>query len=388
MDSKLLLVKAITLLYRESQLEEGSDGSADLVRQIVETIKTPENVIEGDRTRDVIVGLKETALWMSSNPPNYDYDKNILLQRIRVNTGYETNLYDAFADGLYDVDTDEEIKKICLDYRDVLRSYINHTHIQESIKKASQKILFNEETIDWKTFVQNHIAELEPYANLSLEGQKDSMDSVDLSNIKNLTKMFERSVKEVSNEGTMKTGWQGLNRMTGEHNGGRRGEFWLIGALQHNFKSGIILSLFKQTALYNTPTLTDPTKKPLLIHLSFENNMTDNLIWLYVNLMENETGEECDVNKIELTTEEMAVYVRKRMMENGWHVKMFRENPSEYGFHDLFDMVNKLESQGYEVHMIACDYANMMTKRGCVSTGPSGDDIRDLFRRIRNFTTP
>lgn len=389
MDPKLLLVKAITLLYRESQLEISSDGSADLVKQVIETIKIPENVMEGDRSRDVIIGLRETAMWMASNPQYYDYDRNILLQRIRVNTGYETGLYEAFEAGLYEVETDEEIKKICLDYRDALRGHLNKDRVKEVVRKASQKVMFNEQNIDWKNFVGEMIAELEPYSSASAHSSEQvSMDAIDFDDASAMAKMFERAADEVSNEGTIKFGWQGLNDMTGEHQGGRRGEFWVVQALQHNFKTGFTLSLFKQAALYNKPNMRDPSKKPMLVHLSLENNLTDNLIWLYVNLKENETGEAVDVNDKSRSREEMAEYVREKMMVNGYHIKMLRENPSEYSFHDFFDAINNLEVQGYEIHMVVCDYLNMMSKKGCVSSGPSGDDIRDLFRRIRNFCSP
>jgi hypothetical protein len=44
----------------------------------------------------------------------------------------------------------------------------------------------------------------------------------------------------------------------------------------------------------------------------------------------------------------------------------------------------KLEASGYEIHLIFIDYLNMMSKLGC-QQGPAGTDIRDLFRRARNF---
>lgn len=42
--------------------------------------------------------------------------------------------------------------------------------------------------------------------------------------------------------------------------GFRRGEFWLIPALQHKFKTGFSLSIFSQIALYNKPYLFDKNK--------------------------------------------------------------------------------------------------------------------------------
>ncbi len=42
MDKKLLLVKAVTLLYRESQLPNSTDNSAALVKSITDGIELPE----------------------------------------------------------------------------------------------------------------------------------------------------------------------------------------------------------------------------------------------------------------------------------------------------------------------------------------------------------
>lgn len=386
MDSRLLLVKAITLLFRESQIYVAGDNSSDLVKEIVDSIRIPETTMEGDKTREVIVALRATALWMAGNPPHYDYDKNMLLQRIRVNVGYDTGLYDAFEAGLHEVETDEEVKKLCLEYRDLLRSFLNRDKVKEIIKKASQKILFQEETVDWKTFVSETLAELEPYAGTMSSIIKKSDDEVDFNDIEGLAGMFDRATDETTSEGILKTGWQALNRMTGDHNGIRRGECVVVGALQHNFKTGFTLNIFKHWALYNNPYMRDPNKKPLLIHLSLENNLTDNLMWLYVSLKENETGEPCDVTTVD--TKEAAQYVKDRLQATGYNIHMCRKNPSDFTYHDLADMVNHFESEGYEIHGIVCDYLNMMSKKGCTTGGPTGSDVRDLFRRVRNLCTP
>ena len=64
---------------------------------------------------------------------------------------------------------------------------------------------------------------------------------------------------------------------------------------------------------------------------------------------------------------------------------MRRFNPTEFGYRDLFNVLLKYESEGYEIHALLIDYLNMMSKVGCVKD-TIGGDVRDLFRRIRNFT--
>lgn len=386
MDPKLLLVKAITLLYRESQVAGATENSADLVRQIISTIKLPESTMDTDRGREVLVALRTTALWMADNPVAYEYDKGTLLQRIRVNVIDDDNLYNAFAEGLFDYPEQSQLKKVCLSYRDTLKTYLNRGSVKEIIKKASNKAMFAEDTIDWKHFVREIVAELEPFNGSNNSSDHASMvDNINLSDVNSVKEALGRSQNELAMDGVMRTGWQGVSRMLGQHGGHRRGEMTVVGALQHNFKSGFMLNILKHTALYNTPYMRDNSKIPLLLFVSFENSATDNLMWLYVNLKENETGEACDVQNVNL--EEAAAYVSERMERNGYKIKMLRIDPSDYTFHDMFDLVKSLEAEGYEIHQFICDYLNMMSKKG-TSGGANGADIRDLFRRVRNFMSP
>jgi hypothetical protein len=93
--------------------------------------------------------------------------------------------------------------------------------------------------------------------------------------------------------------------------GFREGDFCVIGALQHRYKTGFSLSLFKHLALYNTPSMRDQNKKPLLLRISFEDDITLNLQFLYQSLKENETGQKTILTNV--TEEEMSSYVKERL---------------------------------------------------------------------------
>lgn len=59
MNNKLLLIRAITLLFRQSQLDIGATSTPDLVRDIANMVTLPEMVVgSSDSDRDLIVGLK------------------------------------------------------------------------------------------------------------------------------------------------------------------------------------------------------------------------------------------------------------------------------------------------------------------------------------------
>ena len=165
-----------------------------------------------------------------------------------------------------------------------------------------------------------------------------------------------------------------------------RGDTVVVGALQHKFKTGFTLTLFKQIALYNKPYMINPEKKPLLVRISFEDDITTNLKFLYKSLYENETGQK--VNYEGLTSKDIAKYVEEKLSVNGYHVKLLRIDPTQYSYLQIINKMLEYEAEGYEIHLLMIDYLAMIPTTGCITTGPMGSDIRDLYRRIRNFSSP
>lgn len=385
MNSKLLLIKAITLLFRESLQKDLSSTSAALINEVVATIPIPEDTMELNSGRDVIINLRSTAQWMAEKP-NEASNKPAVLQRLRVNCMSEDSLYDAFVTGTHEAIDNDENKSICLYLRKELKTHINNHKVKDILTKASHQVRFNESTIDWNTFVKELCAQLEPYTtNSSDEALPGHVDSLTLDNVEELKRIIEKAEEEMSDKGILKCGWQAINRMMGEYDGMRRGDFVVVGALQHNFKTGFTLGLAKGWALYNKAIPDDPSKQPMIMHISVENNLTDNVMQLYVSLKENETGEPCSTTG--LNQDEVVAYISRRMAENGYAFHMARYNPSDFTYYDLFDLIQRFEAQGYEIHAMVFDYLNMISKRGCTG-GANGADIRDLFRRVRNFTSP
>lgn len=383
MDHKLLLVKSITLLYRESQLPNPIDNSAELVHKILELIKVPEGIGTFGMQNDPIVNLRQTALWMAKNPVNYEYDKTELLQRIRVNVGNDDSMFSAFYDGVNDDLSETNVRKLCKQLRENLHVFVKKTKVKEKIKTASTKVLFQEESIDWRYFIQELIDELTPFKNLEESRiDKNVVTDIMLSDLVAVEEVFDRSLKEITSDGVIRFGLQGLNRMFGFAGGARRGEFIVVGALQHNYKSGLALDMFKGAALYNKPYLRDPQRKPMLMRLSFENSMETDLNHLYKYMVEQETGLE--VVPGTFTTREAAGYIKDKLEANGWHINMAHYDPTQMTYHDIQEKVLRAEADGFEVAMLNLDYLNMISKRGC-EQGPMGADIRDLYRKMRNF---
>lgn len=389
MDAKMVLVQALSLVFWESRLEFQSGGSIELLKEVVEYVPIPEQTMDGDRTKEIIVSFRGLLQNYINSPSSDKINLGTLLQRIRVITKDDSSLYLAFADSLVDELDGIEVRKRCILYVNELTEFVNTCKFQKLVKSWFAKHCFAGEVIDVAQVAADMVEKLEHYIyhqeGTDVSGISGIVDYVDISDTNKMEEMFKKAQEESSAEGVLKTGWQGLNRMFGWHGGLRRGDFYLVGALQHNYKSGLVLNITKQIALYNTPYMLDAKKKPLILVVSAENSTTDNMTFLYSSLIENEFGEVADLSKV--TIEEMTAYVKQKLGVNGYHFHHVRVNPSDFGYQELFNLVMTLESQGFEIHLMTLDYLNMFTKKGCTD-GASGQNVRDLFRRVRNFCAP
>lgn len=380
MDNRLLLVKAITLLYRESLLTNRDSNSADLIRTVLEKIKLPEIQLAIDHDKKILSSLKDTALYMCGNPPDTDYEAGELLQRLKVNCDYDERLYDSFVQGIDKEMNESSVKRTVLSIRKFIHDSFRENEIVNIVNTASHTLMFRRDSIkDIRDFVRELSASLEPYQIEANRKDPAVVARLDIGDTTSLNELFSKIQEGNDNTSILRTGWQGINRML--QGGFRRGETWTTAALQHNYKTGFTLSLFKQFAMYNRPIMTDPTKKPLLLRISTEDALSNNVETLYRNIYENEHGR---LPEGEVDPKDVAEYVTGNLRKNGYQIKIERVDPSGWGYKDVQNRVLELEAEGYEIHVLMIDYLPMLQKTG-LEQGPAGIEYRDLLRRMRNF---
>lgn len=386
MKELLLLIRAITLLFREAQLDIGATSSPDLVKELAETVKAPEMAMgTGDSDRDMILGLRSMALAMATNPEGTKYVADDLLQKVRMLTRHDESLFESLREGIYGEMDEDTLKSITGTIRSELNGHLRELRAFSIIRDNSRKASLNRAEIDnFPAFIASFRAQLEQYETNVKEKDPAIVGEVMLSDTDRVESVFKQA-KELNNSGgIMQLGWQAINRML--QGGLRRGEEVVVGALQHNFKTGFTLSMFKHIPLYNKPYLLDIKKKPLLIRISFEDPLSLNFPFLFRNIKENKTLE---VASVENTSEqEMAKYIVEELSINGYEILMMHVNPSLWGYRDIQNFVLQKEAEGYEIHLLMLDYLNMISKDGLDNSGPTGANIRDLFRRMRNFCAP
>lgn len=387
MDVKLFLVKSISLLYLESQIEGYSSGNPAMVREMLANIKLPENLAEVGEGRNTLNNLRATALWMLNDGDSQGYDPDTLLQRLRLNAPHDNVLYKSFEKLIRKYPDEDLVRRKISDLSRELRRYKSQERLREIIQKASYTLSFKEAEIeDWDSFILSTAQDLLS-VDLEASDRPDPafVTSVDFTNLDSVTAAFEDMDKSLSLDGIIKFPIKALNRMLGIQQGGRRGEFGLVNALPHNNKSGTLLDMFIGTCLYNDPFLFDKTKKPLVLLYSTEDDVPVIIQKIYVILKQLELKHAVSVKG--LNPKEAAGYVISKLQARGWHVEMHRIIGSQFSYAKYIKHLEQYKAKGYEVVASYIDYPAMFSKDGCAN-GSTGDDIQDLYKRIREYSAP
>lgn len=381
MNNKLLLVTCISLLFRESQIKGPHENSATLVRELVNTIRLPELSLGLDQEKEVLEGLKNTAFVMCDSPVDFEFQADELLQRLKVICLTEERLYQSLVDGIQAELDQDVLARRCLNLKKTLKDYLKENTVVQIMHEAATKLKFRRgEITNMREFINEVSHKLEPFQIDVTSKDPAVISDVDLSDDNAVTAVFGEIKSQVTGTRLYRTGYQGINRML--DGGFRPGEQWVIGALQHKYKTGFTLSLFKQLALYNKPVPYNPKKKPMLLRISFEDTAALNFQFLYTNLKENETGVKPDIKGT--SSEEMKAYVKEQLTINGWTVRVLHVNPSLWTYRDICNKIIELEADGFEIHVCMLDYLLKVPTTGC-DQGPAGIDIRNMYERIGNF---
>lgn len=212
-----------------------------------------------------------------------------------------------------------------------------------------------------------------------------AIERVDFSSKKSLMKSLELyNEREVAYK--LKTGLQGLNMMLGSRGAFALGECVSFFALNHNFKSGILMTVARGLVKYNTPNLLPNKGKPLILFVTLENEANRNVMWLYKHAYE-QTYHKSSSN---LTDEEIVEFVHEFFGNNGFHFIMERRDGGKFGYDEYVSLIESYEAQGYWVVASLLDYANKMKKGNSITGGASSSKgnhnlVGDLFASMCTY---
>lgn len=383
MEERRILGKCFTLLYLETLIKPRSSDSRELIKSLLDNDKIIQRLNgPGVHNMDGTGLLIKTVYDMTMDPDNIEYSKEDILADIEyVTMGHKDPLYNSLRTAVQESVhmTKEAIIKRIVSIKRELNERIKRQKVLQSVTKAYAKL--SDGDMNLKEIASSLITEVEGEVAFNANEDPAVVDRIDLEDPASLEKIMKRAREEHDGTALLQTGWDILNKTL--QGGLRRGEFTTLAALQHNYKTGMGLSLFAQVAMCNDPVMIDKAKKPLLLRISLEDELHHNMSFLFTYLKYSETKEK--VNIYDYDYKEISDYVIGELSKRGYVIKMLRVNPSEWTYRNLLDTVLDFESQGYEVHMCMVDYLSMIPTIGCDRTGAGGTDVQDMFKRVRNF---
>lgn len=380
LDPKLLLARSITLLYRESLLDNHNDSSVEMIRNVLKDIHTSDNGIGLSEDKKIISGLKNTVLNLCDNYKE-TFDPRDLIQQVTIACESDTKLLEAIKTAIEADYNESSLKKSVIAIRKQLDTHFREKEIAESFRKASADINFNREKInDLSNYVQEFITKIEPLTMTTKIKDPSILSSIDFGENDAIRKIFQSMKDDNGQARVYRTGFRGLNEM---FDGGlHTPESAMNLSLPHNYKSGMSLTLFSQVLRYNMPKTKDKNKIPAMVRISFEDEMPDILKFLFTQMRYTETREY--VNFEEYESDFVTNYVTENLQKNGWRVFILRVDPTGWSYKDVFNFITSLEAQGYSIEGLWLDYMGLLPTTGCIQ-GNAGEALRDMLRRFRNF---
>lgn len=383
MDANTLFSKCLTLLFREAQIENAVENSADLVKTLVEKVKINEVTVGLPTKRSTSQGLKDLVLEMCRHEVGHQYDQTEFLQQIRIITNGDDNLYKAIEQGVDGEFSQPNLKRMVTNIRKTIANQSRENRLVEIVNKASRDLVFGRHNIsDMSSYIRNLIIELEVTSSKAVAKDPGIVRSMNFGDDESMREVFSNVASSNSEDLAFITPWRELNMAL--QGGPRPGDCMVTAALQHNYKTGSSLSLFTFLPILNKPKNKDPNKKPLIYRVSLEDPLRSNAQFMYQLLKYDETREE--VNVKDITVDEMWKYVQDRMKVNGYHILIDEVNPNNWTYQSLINRVIELEAEGYVVEFLQVDYLMKLPTTGCVQ-GSTGDDVLDMLSKVRAFSS-
>lgn len=384
LNPKQVLIKAITLLCVANNTKTDNSHNKDYVKEVIEALPKSDTTTDADWSKVIYDELRSFASELASTSDD-DYPHiSEVLQQVKITCRDEIHLYDALQatlEGIESVSYEEKGELIQAMRRSLLR-YMKENKALSIVKDYQKKILFSQGRNDIIEVMREMSDKIAPYIERGEDKDPATIAAVNFDDLEGLSSAFKDAIDKISTEGVLTTGWQGLNRMLGTVSGIRRGDMGIIGALQHNFKSSIMMCLLAHFVMYNKPMLFDKSRKPLIIFQTLENDIAGNMQFLYRYIYENTTGMKADMSTV--GPSDCAAFLKDFFEQSGFKVLLKHTDVSDYSLSRAIAEIEALQAQGFEIIAWLIDYVNQIPKTG-IEASVAGDDIRLLYRRLRIY---
>lgn len=360
-NNALTLIKILTGIYYCQLAVPMDRPSIDELREEADNVRLEGKDITPGSDEYAASELKKTIEWMSAAiASGVTISRPNLLQRLKLDVGGDHYFYSAIDEGLVDYKTQEEIQGRILEISSELKHAKKQDRLKRLISSANRELNFSASNINTSTYVKELIVELETH--MGGLGDADTpasqTDILNFNSIEDIERCLERMIVSETDDGLMKTGLRGLDMM---FNGGlRRGEYANHGALPGSYKSGILIDYPLSVAEFNDPYIINPGMKPLILRISLENQMPQDLRIVYSKLHERKYGEDADLRN--LNVRQAARSIMEHYSQRGWYYTAECHNALDFSVYDLFKIIMRYWKSGYEIALISLDYPKLMAE--------------------------
>lgn len=377
-----ILCKCILLLYREGLLPNNeANASISIINNLIEiNKKAPTKNITG---KEIMFNTDFTKLIVDyiNNPKIYS--KKGLIDTLSLIFKDKTTLFQILKSQIEEELEEKDLIKENNRLRSELLKYNKELSIKDILKNlyhTSLKEDYGDGSLRNK--VMENITNLELLCGDDVSDNDPSiLSETDITSNHSLLEAVNKVKDQHIGTEVLKTGWKEMNGML--QGGFRRREMWVITALQHSYKSGMLQSLFAQLCRNNVPKLDDPKKKACIIYISFEDSVSVYTEFLYRFLYFNKHKKVADVDNVD--TEVMRDFIQEEMTITGYVPIAINVNPMAWTYMSLFAKIESYIQKGYEVHAVILDYLSKLPTTGCTTSGPSGENILELYQRCRSY---
>ena len=390
-NDKLTAVRIITLLYTDYLLGFYNKHT-ETAKRALSFIIEPSEALGVINERDTVIRLKTMIEWLISILDNRQHipqvDFNIQLEQV---SQYEPWIKAAIAQIVnLDPDSDKELLKHTQDtISKELENTIITAELVGKVKDIYKKAVFEKEAINHKEFAATIVETFSPYMASKFELEDaHSQGTLNFSEgietiTKQITTLLEKDRQKRSGNMVLQTGYQCINTML--RGGPRMGEFIINIAMKFNYKSGLIVNIFRQLPKYNKPYPVPEGKVPTLVFITFEQDLSALIFMLYAGIIENETRLPLTEEAATMPADEMAAIVYRYFNNFGWNVVIKHQNPLSWTYEDIFNFTEGLEKTGCRLVAVFFDYLFKVPKTGCHLTQVIGEDVKVFYTRIRAY---
>ncbi len=372
----LQLIKIITALYFNDKAEDDNPNIYDEIQNILKNIKVDPRVLSSLGNDDAVIeSLRYTAEWMIYSKCNFN--RLDLLQRLSVNLQSD-NDYIAIAKSYLDPEiTSIDARKRANGIMQELRYEEKRNKLKAAIAKANAQLNFGSDYIEITPYINNLMTELGELHSSTNNETQGLLGKVNFTDDEDIENALTKGISLVDETGVLNTGFIGLNKACGG-SGIPRGFLVNFGALTHCYKSGILIDLCLNIPVYNDPWMWDDTKKPMIMRISFENTIEQDVIILYKKLYEIKYKKRWaagDVNIADAKNE-----LKAHFQQRGYTFEMLHYDTANFCIYDLFDVLNKYIDYGFEIHAVMCDYLSQIAHH------TFGDRLDSKIQRTSDMT--